>query len=183
MPSSSRRRASIASTSRYKTASLDLAITPSSVDEYPRVVSEAISRHAARRPSSKPFRKDLRFSSSPIPVGRLGPPPAYRYFARSLSDVPEVLALVGGLRRGLDVLELRRDLIDLFRLVLEFVEGDLDAQILREDIEHGLRALRVDEVAGGLSHQADRVHVVQATEAQEQAARADDPRARLAPRE
>src|SRR5947208_4873877 len=41
---------------------------PSSVDEYPRVVREPISRHADLRPSSKPFRKALRFSSSPIPV-------------------------------------------------------------------------------------------------------------------
>src|SRR6266487_4227610 len=100
-----------------------------------------------------------------------------------LSDVPQVLALVGGLGRGLDVLELRGDLVDLLRLRLELAERDLDAQELREDVEHGLRGLRVDEVSRGLAHQAHRLHVVQPPEAQEQAARADDPRTRLAPRE
>src|SRR6266581_102420 len=157
-------------------------MTMSSVDEYPRVVSAPISRHADLRPSSNPFRKAFRFSSSPIPV------PVYTAgqgieVSRPSADVPEVLALVRRLGRGLDVLELRRDLVDLLRLVLQFVEGDLDAQVLREDVENGLRGLRVDKVSGRLAHQAHRLHVVQPSEAQEETARADDPRARLASRE
>src|SRR5256886_5652324 len=68
IPSSSMRRLSIASTSRNRTANFDFASTPSSVDEYPRVVGGPISRHADLRPSSNPFREALRFSSSPIPV-------------------------------------------------------------------------------------------------------------------
>src|SRR5437773_781637 len=68
IPSSSMRLLSIGPTSRNRTASFHFASTPSSVDEYPRVVREPISRHADLRPSSKPFRKALRFSSSPIPV-------------------------------------------------------------------------------------------------------------------
>src|SRR3989442_330251 len=179
MPSSSMRRDSIASTSRYKTAIFDFAITMSSVDEYPRVVKEPISRHAAFSPSSKPFKKAFRLSSSPIPVGRIRPRRAYRDFARCSADVAEVLALVRRLRRGLDVLELRRDLVDLLRLRLEFVKGDFDPEVLREDIEHGLRRLRVDEVAGRLAHEANGVHVVQAAQAEQEAACADDPRAGL----
>src|SRR5438132_5034962 len=165
MPSSSSRRASIASTSRYRTAIFDFAITISSVEEYPRVVKEPISRHAAFSPSSYPFRKAFRFSSSPIPVGGIRPRRAYRDFARCSADVAEVLALVRGLRRGLDVFQLRRDLVDLFRLRLEFVEGDLDPEVLREYVEHGLRGLRVDEVPGRLAHEADGVHIVQAAQA------------------
>src|SRR2546426_991176 len=179
MPSSSMRRDSIASTSRYKTAIFDFAITMSSVDEYPRVVKEPISRHAAFSPSSNPFRKAFRFSSPPIPVGGIRPRRAYRDFAVRSADVPEVLALVRGLRRGLDVFQLRGDLVDLLRLRLEFVERDLDPEVLREYVEHGLRGLRVDEVPGRLAHEADGVHVVQAAQAEEQAARADDPCARL----
>src|SRR6266699_2456899 len=38
------------------------------------------------------------------------------------ADVPEVLALVRRLGRGLDVLQLRRDLVDLLRLVLQLVK-------------------------------------------------------------
>src|SRR2546426_1153766 len=106
MPSSSSRRASIASTSRYRTAIFDFANTISSVEEYPRLIREAISRHAAFRPSSKPFKKALRVSSSPIPMARIRPRRAYRDFAAS-ANIPEVLALVRRLRRGLDVLQLR----------------------------------------------------------------------------
>src|SRR5205807_2831929 len=124
IPSSSMRRLSIASTSRNRTANFDFASTPSSVDEYPRVVREPISRHADFRPSSKPFRKALRFSSSPIPMARLRPHRAYRDFA-VLADIHEVFALVRRLRCGLDVLQLRRDLVDLLRLRLQFVEGNL----------------------------------------------------------
>src|SRR5205807_1391829 len=182
IPSSSMRRLSIASTSRNRTANFDFASTPSSVDEYPRVVREPISRHAALRPSSKPFRKALRFSSSPIPV-RHRPGRPYRDFVGfshgaeeatrdrsppestagglsagpSLPDVSEVFALVRSLGRRLDVLQLRRDLIDLLRLVLELVEGDLETQVFREHVQDGLRALRIDEVAGRLSHQAHRL--------------------------
>src|SRR5256712_1166035 len=151
----------------------------SSVDEYPRVVKEPISRHAAFSPSSNPFRKAFRLSS-PIPVGRIRPRRAYRDFAARSADVSEVLALVRGLWRGLDVFQLRGDLVDLLRLRLEFVEGDLDPEVLREYVEHGLRGLRVDEVAGRLAHEANGVHVVQTTQAEEEAARADDPCARLA---
>src|SRR5438876_6179504 len=179
MPSSSTRRDSIASTSRYRTAIFDFAITMSSVDEYPRVVKEPISRHAAFSPSSNPFRKAFRFSSSPIPVGGIRPRRAYRDFAARSADVAEVLAFVRGLRRGLDVFQLRRDLVDLLRLRLEFVEGDFNPEVLREYVEHGLRGLRVDEVPGRLAHEADGVHVVQAAQAEQQAARADDPCARL----
>src|SRR2546425_147519 len=183
MPSSSISRASIASTSRYRTAILDFANTMSSVDEYPRVIREAISRHAALRPSSKPFRKALRVSSSPIPVARIRPRRAYRDFALSSANVPEVFALVRRLRRGLDVLQLRRDLVDLLCLRLQFAEGDLEPEVFREDLEHRLRRFRVDEVAGRLAHEADRVHVVQSAEAQQQTARPDDPGPGLAPRE
>src|SRR5712691_1602923 len=175
MPSSSISRASIASTSRYRTAILDFANTMSSVDEYPRVIREAISRHAALRPSSKPFRKALRVSSSPIPVARIRPRRAYRDFALSSANVPEVFALVRRLRRGLDVLQLR--------LGLQLAEGDLEPEVFREDLEHRLRRFRVDEVSGRLAHEADRVHVVQPAEAQQQAARPDDPGPGLAPRE
>src|SRR2546425_1093309 len=145
IPSSSTRRDSIASTSRYRTAIFDFAITISSVDEYPRVVKEPISRHAAFSPSSNPFRKAFRFSSSPIPVGRIRPRRAYRDFAARSADVSEVLALVRGLRRGLDVFQLRRDLVDLFRLRLEFVERDLDPEVLCEYVE--LRQRPRDESA------------------------------------
>src|SRR2546427_6337470 len=182
MPSSSSRRASIASTSRYRTAIFDFANTISSVEEYPRLIREAISRHAAFRPSSKPFKKALRVSSSPIPMARIRPRRAYRDFAAS-ANIPEVLALVRCLRRGLDVLQLRRDLVDLLRLRLQFVEGNLDPEVLRQDFEDRLRGLRVDEVSGRLAHEADRVHVVQPTEAHQQAARPDDPGPGLAPRE
>src|SRR6266581_2178065 len=135
-------------------------MTMSSVDEYPRVVSAPISRHADLRPSSNPFRKAFRFSSSPIPV------PVYTAgqgieVSRPSADVPEVLALVRRLGRGLDVLQLRRDLVDLLRLVFQLVERYLDAQVLREYVEHRLRGLRVDEVSGRLAHQAHRLHVVQ----------------------
>src|SRR5947209_9056808 len=133
MPSSSTRRDSIASTSRYRTAIFDFAITMSSVDEYPRVVKEPISRHAAFSPSSNPFRKAFRFSSSPIPVGGIRPRRAYRDFAARSADVSEVLALVRRLRRGLDVFQLRGDLVDLLRLRLEFVEGDLDPEVRSEE--------------------------------------------------
>src|SRR5437667_188122 len=51
IPSSSMRRLSMASTSRNRTANFDFASTPSSVDEYPRVVREPISRHADLRHS------------------------------------------------------------------------------------------------------------------------------------
>src|SRR2546422_8003818 len=183
MPSSSISRASIASTSRYRTAILDFANTMSSVDEYPRVIREAISRHAALRPSSKPFRKALRVSSSPIPVARIRPRRAYRDFTLSSANVPEVFALVRRLRRGLDVLQLRRDLVDLLCLRLQLVEGNLDPEVLRQHFEDGLRGLRVDEISGRLAHEADRVHVVQPAEAQQQAARPDDPGAWLAARE
>src|SRR5881296_1892848 len=182
MPSSSRSRASIASTSRYRTAIFDFANTISSVDEYPRLMREAISRHAAFKPSSKPFKKALRVSSSPIPMTRIRPRRAYRDFAAS-ANVPEVFALVRRLRRGLDVLQLRRDLVDLLCLRLQFAEGDLEPEVFREDLEHGLRRFRVDEVARRLAHEADRVHVVQPAEAQQQAARPDDPGAWLAARE
>src|SRR5437667_11160576 len=140
----------------------------------------AISRHAEFSSSSKPFKKALRFSSSPIPMAKLRPRRAYRDFA-VLADVPEVLALVLRLRRGLDVLQLRRDLVDLLRLRLQFAERDLEPEVLREDLEHRLRRLRVDEISGRLAHEAYRIHVVQAAEAQQQAARADDPRSGLAP--
>src|SRR6266581_159001 len=142
----------------------------------------AISRHADFRPSSKPFRKALRFSSSPIPMARLRPRRAYRDFA-VLADIPELLALVRRLRRGLDVLQLRGDLVDLFRLRLQFVEGNLDPEVFRQDLEDRLRGLRVDEISGRLAHEAHRVHLVQPAEAQQQAARPDDPGPRLAPRE
>src|SRR5256885_11298139 len=154
----------------------------SSVDEYPRVVKEPISRHAAFSPSSNPFRKAFRFSASPIPVGGIRPRRAYRDFAARSANVAEVLALVRRLRRGLDVLQLRRDLVDLLRLRLQFVEGNLDPEVLRQDFEDGLRGLRVDEVSGRLAHEAHRVHFVQAAKSQEQAARADDPGPGLAPR-
>src|SRR6266511_57301 len=157
-------------------------MTMSSVDEYPRVVKEPISRHADLRPSSNPFKKAFRFSSSPIPVAVYTAGQGIEV-SRPSADVPEVLALVRGLGRGLDVLELRGDLVDLLRLVLQLVEGDLDAQVLREHVEHGLRGLRVDEITGRLAHQAHRLHVVQPPEAQQESARADDPRARLAARE
>src|SRR5438445_590207 len=183
IPSSSTRRDSIASTSRYRTAIFDFAITISSVEEYPRVVNEPISRHAAFSPSSNPFRKAFRLSSSPIPVGGIRPRRAYRDFAARSANVAEVLALVRRLRRGLDVFQLRGDRVDLLRLRLEFVEGDLDPEVLREHVEHGLRGLRVDEVAGRLAHEADGVHIVQAAQAEEQATRADNPRAGLAARE
>src|SRR5256885_9368169 len=104
----------------------------SSVDEYPRVVKEPISRHAAFSPSSNPFRKAFRLSSSPIPVGGIRPRRAYRDFAARSADVPGVLALVRGLRRGLDVFQLRGDLVDLFRLHLAFIEADLDPELLPE---------------------------------------------------
>src|SRR6266511_3694686 len=138
-------------------------MTMSSVDEYPRVVKEPISRHADLRPSSNPFKKAFRFSSSPIPVAVYTAGQGIEV-SRPSADVPEVLALVRGLGRGLDVLELRGDLVDLLRLVLQLVEGDLDAQVLREHVEHGLRGLRVDEIAGRLAHQAHRLHVVQPPE-------------------
>src|SRR6058998_817964 len=182
MPSSSRSRASIASTSRYRTAIFDFANTISSVDEYPRLMREAISRHAAFKPSSKPFKKALRVSSSPIPMAGIRPRRAYRDFAAS-ANVPEVFALVRRLRRSLDVLQLRRDLVDLLRLRLQLVEGNLDSEVLRQYFEDGLRGLRVDEISGRLAHEADRVHFVQAAKSQEQAARADDPGPGLAPRE
>src|SRR2546428_2338259 len=182
MPSSSISRASIASTSRYRTAIFDFANTISPVEEYPRLMREAISRHAALRPSSKPFKKALRVSSSPIPMARIRPRRAYRDFAAS-ANVPEVFALVRGLRRSLDVLQLRRDLVDLLRLRLQLVEGNLDSEVLRQHFEDGLRGLRVDEISGRLAHDADRVHVVQSAEAQQQAARPDNPGARLAARE
>src|SRR5213594_1090702 len=182
MPSSSISRASIASTSRYRTAIFDFANTISSVEEYPRLMREAISRHAALRPSSKPFKKALRVSSSPIPMAGIRPRRAYRDFAAS-ANVPEVFALVRRLRRSLDVLQLRRDLVDLLRLRLQLVEGNLDSEVLRQHFEDGLRGLRVDEISGRLAHEADRVHVVQSAEAQQQAARPDDPGAWLAARE
>src|SRR5213593_4315067 len=182
MPSSSISRASIASTSRYRTAIFDFANTISSVEEYPRLIREAISRHAALRPSSKPFKKALRVSSSPIPMARIRPRRAYRDFAAS-ANVPEVFALVRRLRRSLDVLQLRRDLVDLLRLRLQLVEGNLDSEVLRQHFEDGLRGLRVDEISGRLAHEADRVHVVQSAEAQQQAARPDNPGAWLAARE
>src|SRR2546430_4073619 len=158
-------------------------MTISSVEEYPWVVKEPISRHAAFSPSSNPFRKAFRLSSSPIPVGGIRPSRAYRDFARCAASVAEVLALVRRLRRGLDVFQLRGDLVDLFRLRLEFVEGDLDPEVLREYVEHGLRGLRVDEVAGRLAHEADGIHIVKAAQPEEEAARADDPRAGLPARE
>src|SRR2546422_8061759 len=182
MPSSSISRASIASTSRYRTAIFDFANTISSVEEYPGLMRTPTPRHAAFRPCSKPFRKALRLWSSPIPMARLRPRPAYRGFAAS-ADVPEVFALVRRLRRSLDVLQLRRDLVDLLRLRLQLVEGNLDSEVLRQDFEHGLRGLRVDEISGRLAHEAHRVHFIQAAEAQEQAARADDPGPGLAPGE
>src|SRR2546428_66006 len=182
MPSSSRSRAAIASTSRYRTAIFDFANTISSVDEYPRLMREAISRHAAFKPSSKPFKKALRVSSSPIPMTRIRPRRAYRDFAVS-ANVPEVFALVRRLRRSLDVLQLRCDLVDLLRLGLQFVEGNLDAEVFREDLEDRLSGLWVDEVSGRLALEATRVHVVQSAEAQQQAARPDDPSAWLAARE
>src|SRR5256886_1240799 len=120
MPSSSSSRASIASTSRYRTAIFDFANTISSVEEYPRLIREAISRHAALSPSSKPFKKALRVSSSPIPMARIRPRRAYRDFAAS-ANIPEVFELVRRLRRGLDVLQLRGDLVDLLRLRLQLV--------------------------------------------------------------
>src|SRR3989442_2206424 len=181
MPSSSMSRASIASTSRYRTAILDFANTISSVEEYPRLIREAIARHADFRPSSKPFKNALRVSSSPIPMARIRPRRAYRDFAAS-TNVPEVLAFVRRLRRGLDVLQLRRDLVDLLRLRLQLVERDLDAEVLCEDFEHGLGGLRIHEVSGRLAHEADRVHLVESAEAQEQAARSDDPGPGLASR-
>src|SRR5207247_5408296 len=84
--------------------------------------------------------------------------------AGPLSDVSEVFALVRSFGGRLNVLQLRRDLIDLFRLVLELVEGDLETQVFREDVQDGLRALRIDEVTGRLPHQAHRLHVIQAAE-------------------
>src|SRR5207244_8521298 len=150
MPSSSSSRDSIASTSRYRTAIFDFANTISSVEEYPRLIREAISRHAAFRPSSKPFKKALRVSSSPIPMARIRPRRAYRDFAAS-ANIPEVLALVRRLRRGLDVLQLRGDLVDLLRLRLQLVERDFDPEILRQDFKDRLRRLRVDEKIGRAS--------------------------------
>src|SRR2546427_161961 len=182
MPSSSSRRASIASTSRYRTAIFDFANTISSVEEYPRLIREAISRHAAFRPSSKPFKKALRVSSSPIPMARIRPRRAYRDFAAS-ANIPEVLALVRCLRRGLDVLQLRGDLVDLLRLRLQLVEGNLDSEVLRQHFEDRLRGLRIHKISGRLAHEADRVHVIQSAEAQQQAARSDDSCPGLAPRE
>src|SRR5437667_3485634 len=179
MPSSSMMWAPIASTSRYKTAIFDLANTMSSVDEYPRVIRAAISRHAAFKPSSKPFKKALRFSSSPIPVARLRP--VGRIEISRLSNIPEVFALVRRLRRGLDVLQLRRNLVDLLRLRLQFAERNLEPEVLREDLEHRLRRLRVDEISAPRAREAYRLPVVQAARAQQQAARADDPRSGLAP--
>src|SRR2546427_1933451 len=113
IPASSTRRDSIASTSRYRTAIFDFAITMSSVDEYPRVVKEPISRHAAFSPSSNPFRKAFRLSSSPIPVRGIRPRRAYRDFAARSAHVSKVLAFVRRLRRGLDVFQLRAHLRDL----------------------------------------------------------------------
>src|SRR5712691_9097709 len=99
-----------------------------------------------------------------------------RSLARSrLPDVSQVFALVRSLGGGFDVLKLRRDLIDLLRLVLELAEGDLEAEVLREDVQDRLCALRIDEVTRRLPHEAHRVHVVQAAEPEEQSARADNP--------
>src|SRR5881396_2508557 len=94
--------------------------------------------------------------------------------AGPLTDVSEVFALVRSLGGGLDVLQLRRDLIDLFRLVLELVEGDLETQVFREDVQDGLRALRIDEVTRRLPHQAHRLYDMQAAESEQQTARADN---------
>src|SRR5207249_10654400 len=84
--------------------------------------------------------------------------------AGPLPDVSEVFALVRSFGGRLDVLQLRRDLIDLFRLVLELVEGDLDTQVFREDVQDGLRALRIDEATASLPHQTHRLHVMQAAQ-------------------
>src|SRR5437867_3910029 len=137
MPSSSRSRASIASTSRYRTAIFDFANTISSVDEYPRLMREAISRHAAFKPSSKPFKKALRVSSSPIPMTRIRPRRAYRDFAAS-ANVPEVFALVRRLRRRLDVLQLRRALLHLLH-ALQARRGP-EAPRLRHHAAHAVAA-------------------------------------------
>src|SRR2546430_2531118 len=96
-----------------------------------------------------------------------------------LPDVPEIFALVWRLGGGFDVLQLRRDLINLFRLVLELAEGDLESEVFREDVQDGLRALGIDEVTGRLPHEADGVHVVEPPETEEQSARADNPSARF----
>src|SRR6266513_2889757 len=77
-----------------------------------------------------------------------------------LPDVPEVFALVWRLGGGFDVLQLRRDLINLFRLVLELAEGDLESEVFREDVQDGVR-------------------VVEPPETEEQSARADNPSARF----
>src|SRR2546422_832247 len=119
----------------------------------------AYTRHAASRTSSNPFKKALRVSSSPIPMARIRPRRAYRDFAVS-ANVPEVFALVRRLRRGLDVLQLRRDLVDLLRLRLQLVERDLDPEILRQDFKDRLRGLWIDEISGRLAHEAHRVHLV-----------------------
>src|SRR5437899_2592470 len=173
MPSSSISRASIASTSRYRTAIFDFANTISSVEEYPRLMREAISRHAALRPSSKPFKKALRVSSSPIPMAGIRPRRAYRDFAAS-ANVPEVFALVRRLRRSLDVpqlvLPLRREALvvpreedqvrpvvplDVVHLVVHeldlavVLDEDLRREVLREDLRE-LDALQlVLQVLGG----------------------------------
>src|SRR2546428_1290489 len=124
----------------------------------------------------------LRVASWPIPMARIRRRRAYRDFAAS-ANIPEVLALVRCLRRGCGVVQLRGDLVDLLRLRLQLVEGNLDSEVLRQHFEDRLRGLRIHKISGRLAHEADRVHVIQSAEAQEQAARSDDSCPGLAPRE
>src|SRR2546427_180197 len=95
-----------------------------------------------------------------------------------LSDVPEVF-LRRGLRLGLRLAELRRDLVDLLRLRLELFEAHLDAEDLRQDGENRLRALRVHEVPARLPHEAHGPHADELPEPEDEPARADDPRPRF----
>src|SRR3990170_4116151 len=95
-------------------------------------------------------------------------------------DVAEVLFPAAGLALALDVAELRRDLVNLLGLRLQLVELNLDVEHLREDLEDGLRALRVHEVAARLPHEAHGPQPVEVPQAEDEAARADDARAGLA---
>src|SRR6266511_3440058 len=146
--------------SRWIVASFVFAITPSSVDEYPRDASLIASFHAARSPASNPSRKAFFLS---FDMGRIRGDirargvKAFTRPGAGSADVPEIL-FRRCLRLGLRLPELRRDRVDLFRLRLELLEADVDAEGLREDGEDRLGALRVDEVPARLPHQADIPH-------------------------
>src|SRR3990172_1660115 len=94
-----------------------------------------------------------------------------KFWGGASPDVAEVLFPAAGLALALDVAELRRDLVDLLRLRLQLVELDLDVEHLREDLEDGLRALRVHEVAARLPHEAHGLQPVEAPPGEDEAAR------------